>query len=388
MTYFSRWSPLHDENAHTALMFGFLRHAPVEHALAPWLSNVLGRPVTSFGLTPEDFWPNYRSIVDGSKWTEPELVFKADDGSRLTVVVEAKPGYDQQRREQITREIIDTAHAEESKRVACIMIGADLGPPMSVEEWATHVGDELARHGLGHVACELRYASWASLGNAAARCAESAPDWRRYADDLVEQLRLNVLMGYDGAPVLDGLEGGLTLVNAVEAFNLTIGAARQFFLALHTASGFVATGLRPYGGYHRMRRDGFSEAPTAAAEFFETTVMLCVYDKPSWATGQVVFVAFDLTSDDDPELQAGAGLVSSKGETMVYQWAHADEPDGTLKDGALRAASEAEFPLPAVYESDAEWVYDAQAWRSRQPDADIAWAVAKLGAACLIWDDA
>ena len=71
MTYFSRWSPLHDENAHTALTFGFLRHAPVEHALAPWLSNVIGRPVTATGLTPNDFWPSYRSIVDGSKWTEP-----------------------------------------------------------------------------------------------------------------------------------------------------------------------------------------------------------------------------------------------------------------------------------------------------------------------------
>jgi hypothetical protein len=388
MTYFSRWSPLHDENAHTALTFGFLRHAPVEQALAPWLSEVLGRPVTTTVLTPDNFWPTYRSIVDGSKWTEPELVFDADDGSRLTIVVEAKPGYDQQRREQITREIIDAAHAEESERVACIMVGADLGPLMPVEEWAKHIRDELGSHGLGQVACELRYASWASLGKAASRCAEQAPDWRRYAEDVVEQLRLNVLMGYDGAPALDGLEGGLTLVNAVEAFNLTIGAARQFFLALHTASGFVAAGLRPYGGYHRMMRDGSSEAPTASAAFFETTVLLCLYDKPSWTAGQVVFVAFDLTPGDEPELQAGAGFVSSKGETMVYRWAHADEPEGELQDAALRAAANEGFPYAAVYEPGAEWVYDGEPWLPRQPDADIAWAVAKLETACSVWDAA
>lgn len=388
MSYFSRWSPLNDENAHTALAFGFLRHAPIDHALALWLSNVIGRPVTATGLTPDDFWPNYRSIVDGSKWTEPELVFEADDGSPLTIIIEAKPGYDQQRREQIAREIIDTAHAEESKRVACIMVGADLGPPMPVENWSAHVGQELANHGLGHVALELRYASWGTFGNVAARCAELSPEWRRYADDLIEQLRLNVLMGYDGAPTLDGLEGGLTLVNAVEAFNLTISAARQFFLALHTASGFVAAGLRPYGGYHRMLRDGFSEAPTASADFFETTVMLCLYNKPAWGTGQVVFVAFDLTSEDEPELQAGAGVVSSKGETMVYRWAHADGPEITLKDAALGAAPATEFPLRAVHESDAEWIYDGQPWRPRQPDADVAWAVAKLEGACSIWDGA
>jgi hypothetical protein len=180
----------------------------------------------------------------------------------------------------------------------------------------------------------------------------------------------------------------LTLVNAVEAFNLTIGAARQFFLALHTASGFVAAGLRPYGGYHRMMRDGASEAPTASAEFFETTVLLCLYDKPTWTAGQVVFVAFDLTPDEEPELQVGAGLVSSKGETMVYRWAHADEPAGALQDAALCAAANAGFPHAAIYEPSAEWVYDGKAWLARQPDADIAWAVSKLEAACSVWDAA
>ncbi len=35
MSYLSRWLPLVDETAHTALTFGFLRHAPTEHAPEP-----------------------------------------------------------------------------------------------------------------------------------------------------------------------------------------------------------------------------------------------------------------------------------------------------------------------------------------------------------------
>lgn len=105
MKYFSSWQPLIDENAHTALTFGFLRHAPPAAALEPWLSCVLERPVTAPPLGVARFWPRYQSIVEGHLWTEPELVLQADDGSPLTVVIEAKPGYAQQRREQVVREV-------------------------------------------------------------------------------------------------------------------------------------------------------------------------------------------------------------------------------------------------------------------------------------------
>lgn len=388
MSYYTHWQPLKDENAHTALAFGFLRHVPVEHGLNAWLSEVLERPATATPLAAEDFWPRYSSSVAGSVWTEPELVFDADDGDALKIIIEAKPGYGQQRCEQVAREVIDTARAEGAARVACIMVGADLGAPMPLEAWAAYVRRELSRHDLDGVACEILYTSWASLGRVAERSAAASPAWESYANDVLEQLRLNVLMGYDGAPVLDGLEGGLTIANAAEAFNLTIGAARQFFLALHTATGYVALGLEPYGGRHRILRDGLSDSPTGASDYFETTVLLSLYRKALWAPEQVVFVSFDLSSGPEPELQAGAGVVAKDGETMVYRWAHSDEPDGSLRTDALAGASKEHFPYAALYDPGAEWSYDGQPWLPRRPDADLAWAIDKLGAACAIWDGA
>lgn len=72
------------------------------------------------------------------------------------------------------------------------MIGADLGPPMPLDDWSNHIAAALADHGLPHVHAELHYASWASIGNVARRCGELAPSWKRYADDVVQQLHLNV----------------------------------------------------------------------------------------------------------------------------------------------------------------------------------------------------
>ena len=386
--YYVHWQPLVDENAHTALAFGFLRHAPVDQGLNPWLTEVLGRPTRGKPLSPEDFWPRYPSLLSGSHWTEPELVFDAHDQEAMKVIIEAKPGYGQQRREQITREIIDTARAEKASRIVCIMVGADLGAPMTTADWASHVDQELAAHGLSDVSCEVRYASWASLGCVAHDCAAAAPALQAYAEDVVEQLRLNVLMGYDGAPELDDLDGKFTITNAAEAFNRAVEAVRQFFLALHTASDFAALDLRPYGGRHRILRDGSSDSPTTPADFFETTVALSLYCKPSWNPEQVIFVAFDLVSDPDPQLQVGAARLTREGETIVYRWAHSDEPEGQLQTAALRDALRGPFPYGAVYDPGAEWVYDEQAWLPRRPDTDIAWAVSNLQTACAIWDTA
>jgi hypothetical protein len=71
--FFATWQPLHNEDAHTALAFGFMRHAPTEEALAPWLAEVLGREVTPEPLEHENFWPTYGSVVESSQWTEPEI---------------------------------------------------------------------------------------------------------------------------------------------------------------------------------------------------------------------------------------------------------------------------------------------------------------------------
>lgn len=62
MKYLSNWQPLVNEDRHTALLFGFMRHAPVESALNPWPSAVLGRPMRARALTQDAFWPNLPSV--------------------------------------------------------------------------------------------------------------------------------------------------------------------------------------------------------------------------------------------------------------------------------------------------------------------------------------
>src|SRR4051812_7008909 len=121
MKYFSNWQPLSNEDRHTALLFGFMRHAPVLHALNPWLSLVLGRDVAAAPLEQGSFWPTFPSRVPGSLLTQPELVFDAHDGRPLTVVVEVKPGYGMLDLAQISREVIDTAAFRKASRVACVM---------------------------------------------------------------------------------------------------------------------------------------------------------------------------------------------------------------------------------------------------------------------------
>ena len=65
MSFYSRWQPLVDEDRHTALVFGFFRHAPVADALEPWLERVIGRPLKATPLRPDSFWPNLRQWLRG-----------------------------------------------------------------------------------------------------------------------------------------------------------------------------------------------------------------------------------------------------------------------------------------------------------------------------------
>jgi hypothetical protein len=125
MKLYSIWQPLDDEDQRTAMVFGFLRHAPVEHGLSPWLSKVLGRPVIAEPLEPSDFWPGYTSHMPECMRTYPELVFRAvDDAGPLHVVVEAKPRPGMHDVEQLVREAVDTAHGEPTSRIAVIAVGA------------------------------------------------------------------------------------------------------------------------------------------------------------------------------------------------------------------------------------------------------------------------
>src|SRR5438045_2454534 len=129
MSFLARWQPLHHEDAHTALVFGFFRHAPTHAALDVWLSRALGRPVTAEPFDRSCFWPTFASVIAGSQYTVPELVLPTDDGAPLTVVIEVKPGYDMHAAEQIGREMIDVAHDSRLERIACVMVGADLSRP-------------------------------------------------------------------------------------------------------------------------------------------------------------------------------------------------------------------------------------------------------------------
>src|SRR5579875_3829055 len=122
MSFFSAWQPLTSENAQTALAFGYLRHAPPEEALCPWLSEIMGRDLLCEPLELSAFWPTYGSMVDGHQRTTPELVFIAKDAtSEVTIVVEAKRLPESHELDQLTREAIDTATAVKSRRLALIM---------------------------------------------------------------------------------------------------------------------------------------------------------------------------------------------------------------------------------------------------------------------------
>jgi hypothetical protein len=369
VSFFSHWQPLRDEDAHTALVFGFLRHAPTAAALDVWLSRTLGRPVASYPLTPSSFWPNLVSVVPGLSYTEPELVFEADDGEPLTIIVEVKPGYDMHTIEQVRRELVDVATAHNSARVACLLVGADLAQPSNADGWLDELIAAVEASVPSPVAVELRYSSFASIGRAIEGCGQTLLDWGRYAEDVVAQLRKKGLMGYEGAPMLDDLES-LNTVNAVEGFNRTIRAARQFYLLLHTQSEFAALQFAPLEWNFRMLRNGRSDVPTQLEAWFETTVILSQYRHSNLPDGWVLFVAFDLlgSGSGDADMIAGLGG-TSKG---LYEFANAIQSSENLPD-------EEPFRERANAEG-CEWLYDRRPWRPGLPDEDVSWALARLAA--------
>jgi hypothetical protein len=382
--YLSNWQPLVNEDRHTALLFGFMRHAPID-ALNSWLSSILDRPVEATPLGQHAFWPNLPSVMPGSVITQPELVFDADDGSPVTVVVEVKPGYDMLELGQICREVVDVANARSALRVSCVMVGADLNPPMDLGMWRKAVAQSLRENLPEHaVEAELAYASFASLGRAARDFAASKPEWSAYAEDVLAQLRQKGLLGYDGAPMFDDL-GELTIPHAVEAFNRSIRAAREFFLQLHGQPSFINLGLRPYWKEHRMVRNGGSQTPTQPVEWFETTVVMCLYKRERWQANCAVFVCFDLLGHDGEHPDLCAGACEVREGNGSYAFARAERvPELT---SPAREATDDMLP-EALAEPGSQWRLDRIEWKPGQADEDIDWTVTRLQHAIKIWDAA
>ena len=378
MKLYSIWQPLSTEDARTALVFNFLRHAPANAGLDPWISGVLERAVTSRGLRPENFWPRYKSRVADHHWTEPELVFAVDDGRSdpLWVIIEAKPGYAMHREEQLVREAVDTASGVAARRVVLVAVGADIGEPLELPQWREAVKTGLDGHGLGDVRAELCYSSWARLGGQIGRCAATLPALRTYAADVIAQLRFNALLGYEGAPVYDDLDE-LNVTTAFALFNRSIAAARQFFLTLHDQQGFRSAGLSSAAASHRMLRDGASTGLTQHEEFFQISTFICLYRRPAWDQGLGAYAAFYFASDDEPRLHVGAFVTSVPSELhWEYGWS---EPTEDLKSPQLLAIDKKDMPLAAATERT-EWTYDERPWRPGGGDEDVVWAVEKLSA--------
>jgi hypothetical protein len=79
------------------------------------------------------------------------------------------------------------------------------------------------------------------------------------------------------------------------------------------------------------------------------------------------------------------GNVSEHGETMVYRWAHSDDPDRPSELGQLAETEKSDFPNAAIYTPGAQWVYDSTPWIAGRPDEDLGWVTAKLSAAVDAW---
>lgn len=389
MSFYSAWQPLVDEDAQTGLVFGFLRHAPPDRALTPWLEETLGRTVSPQPLSVHSFWPPYESIIPGHKRTVPELVFRAQqEAGALVVAVEAKRLPDGHDLEQLVREAVDTANMTHADRLALIMVGVDIGKPSHLHEWVQTIRAAMADHELGGVDVELCYSSWAQLGKHIEPLATEGEPLGIYAQDVLAQMALNGLLGYKGAPV--ALEGNeLNIPNAFELVNRTIKQARQFFLALTGHSGFAALGLAPVGTSHLMLRDGGATRSLNQDEgLFVTTTLFAHFRKPQWPDTVGVFAAFFLETDEDhPYLVAG--MYSAKSLTDIqYSFAWSEEVDrDKLSSSILRAGNAPLLDRFSVYDGT-DWRYASRNWKPGTPDEDLEWTLQMLGQATAIWDEA
>jgi hypothetical protein len=384
--FYSNWLPLKNEDAHTALVFGFLRHAPVDLALNPWLKEILGRDVLAARLEPMAFWPRFPSMLGDQHVTEPDLAFPIDagEGSPCWVIVEAKPQYMQHTADQLSREVIDTVRGTGALRVALIMVGAYLGPPAERQEWESSIRRQLHESGLPGVNAELFYSSWARLGAHVEHCGHTHSDWAAYAEDVLTHLQDKGLLGYKGPPMFEGLDG-LSVPNVIEGYNRVILAARQFFLALHGESRFQALGLRPLGtkGFE-MLRDDPSSVLTQYQDWFTTTTLISPYTRAGWSADRGTFAAF-FFDQDGAYLVAGAFSAATRAD-LAATFAESDESQ-ELTNEHLRDTAAPDLDTTSVGGQN-QFRYAARNWGAGSPTEDVEWTLGCLEAAASIWDQA
>lgn len=383
MKFDSHWQPLRNEDAQTALVFGFLRHAPTTLALDVWLTDTLGRTATGSPLQVSSFWPRYPADNDGRAYTEPDVVIDADDGERLFVVVECKPFYGQHTPEQLAREALDASRHLGLDRLAVVLVGADVGAPGELAAWRSQAQAALAAGGMAEVTVEFRYSSWGRIARTIEHAARTDAIWRPYADDVLFRLRAHGVLDYDGAPVIDDLEG-LTLKNAVEVVHRITRAFRLLALSVHGQRAVGDLGLVPMQG-HAMLRDGRSVALPGTPESFETSVLLVPYARPDWPTGCGVFFAAWLVEEDGPHLQAGAFKMSGTRGDLPWAYACSDFVD-ELEAAELESVRGATLDsLAASKAYGAEFVYAERRWQPADGEGDVEWIVDALTAAAKAW---
>lgn len=371
MKFYSVWQPLKNEDAHTALVFGFLRHAPPELALQPWLQSVLGPPVKTNSLSIEHFWPPYPS--SHQEITEPDLAFPVDGGDSW-VIVEAKPSYQQHAASQLSREVIDTVAATGASHVTLIMVAADLGEPPEREAWEQHIRAKLAESGLG-AKMRLAYSSWADLGAQIEACGQASSAWAAYAADVLQQLRNKALLGYRGVDVFQGLSE-INVATVIEAYNRLVLAARQFFLQLHGSPGFQALGLQPRGhkGFE-MLRDDTSSVITQDPDWFTITTMISPYRHSGWPDGIGAFAGF-FFDDDEASIVTGA-FAGSGFDNFALSFGYSEDVAlDELKNELLQGAAQ---QLDAASKGGAiEFRYGTRIWSDSHPGDDIQWTLTGL----------
>jgi len=75
--------------------------------------------------------------------------------------------------EQITREVIDVSTVVAPRRIALLMVGADLGPPTTTAGWRTIIAAAVREHRLD-VEAETHYSSFALIGETIAAVGRTA----------------------------------------------------------------------------------------------------------------------------------------------------------------------------------------------------------------------
>lgn len=284
----SVWQRADSEDERTALVFGFLRHAPVDVALQPLLEGILGVAVRVDPLERRHFWPAFPS---GSGRVIPDLCFPAAvAGERAMVVVEAKRTTEPHPRVQIRAEA--AAAARDSSRpdlVVVLTVGSrgDIGD-------LTPVVQEAVGEGVRGV---HEHVPWTRLGDFIGSVAD--PAWAVYADDVLDRLRRYGLMRDPARPTLPP---GVTPQAAVEAVNRLTLSAHDFLVDVDDRIGRPASCGLAQG---QVWRTGTSEGRDRLPVWRTQGVVYGAWARRDWDDRQRVLVAVDLVAPDGPLVLVG-----------------------------------------------------------------------------------